>query len=83
MIIAQNLYFYDVVWHTLMILVQFHMQWNCLFILDCPFDSNVYVDCPSNSFACVMILEYGPHLHVLKCRNNLLQAFECIKELAF
>ena len=57
------------------------VQWYCLLIVDCPDDSNVYLDCPSNSFVCVMNQEHGPHLHVLKCRNNLLQAFEHIMNL--
>ena len=45
---------------------------------DCPVDSNVYLCCSSNNFTCVMSQENGPHLHVLKCRNNLLWVFECI-----
>ena len=57
------------------------MQWYCLLILDCPIDCNVYSDCPSDIFTCVMNQEHGLCLHVLKHRNNMSWALECIKNL--
>ena len=75
-------FFYGMIWCTVVKTMQiFVYNGTNLLISDHLVDSNACLDFPSESFTFVINQDHGPHLHVIKCRNSLLQTFECIKNL--
>ena len=54
LVIKCKFIYIGVIWHTLVKVVQDLCALVFLPILDCLIDRNVYLDCPSDSFACVL-----------------------------